>query len=127
MDMEAGIEHPGRRTAEAVDVMVIVVEPGLKSFETAERIKKLAGDIGIKNITGVINKVSTSSEKEGFHDKKLSEIDVRVIGTIPRDITVIKADMEGKALVDYLESAAMRSIEKIAQKILEYDSRKGRV
>lgn len=64
MDMEAGIEHPGRRTAEAVDLMVIVVEPGLKSFETAERIKKLAGDIGIKNITGVINKVSTSSEKD---------------------------------------------------------------
>lgn len=55
---------------------------------------------------------------------KLSKIDVRVIGTIPRDITVIKADMEGKALVDYPESAAMRSIKKIAQKILEYDSRK---
>jgi hypothetical protein len=35
--------------------------------------------------------------------------------------------MEGKALVYYPESAAMRSIEKIAQKILEYDSRKGRV
>lgn len=56
MDMEAGIEHLGRRTAEAVDVMVIVVEPGLKSFEIAARIKKLAGDIGIKNITGVIKK-----------------------------------------------------------------------
>ena len=59
--------------------------------------------------------------------RKLSEIDVRVIGTISRDSTVIKADMEGKALVDYPESAAMRSIEKIAQKILEYDSRKRRV
>ena len=126
MDMEAGIEHLGRRTAEAVDVMMIVVEPGLKSFETAERIKKLAGDIGIKNITAVINKVSTSSEKD-FMTKKLNEINVRVIGIIPRDNTVIKADMEGKTLVDYPESAAMRSIEKIAQKILEYDSGKGRV
>ncbi|WP_318526273.1 hypothetical protein [Methanobrevibacter arboriphilus] len=38
--MEAGIEHLGRKTAESVDAMIVVVEPGLKSIETAERIKK---------------------------------------------------------------------------------------
>ncbi len=42
LDMEAGVEHLGRKTAEAVDIMIIVVEPGLKSLETAERIKRLA-------------------------------------------------------------------------------------
>ena len=58
LDMEAGVEHLGRKTAEAVDLMIIVVEPGLKSLETAERIKRLANDIGIEEILCVVNKVS---------------------------------------------------------------------
>ncbi len=39
IDMEAGIEHLGRKTAESVDLMIIVLEPSLKSFENARRIK----------------------------------------------------------------------------------------
>ena len=43
MDMEAGIEHLGRGTARAVDKLIIVVEPGRRSLDTAENIKRLAG------------------------------------------------------------------------------------
>ncbi|MFH1230474.1 MAG: AAA family ATPase, partial [Planctomycetota bacterium] len=42
IDMEAGIEHLGRSTADAVDYMIIIVEPGLRSIHTAQRIKILA-------------------------------------------------------------------------------------
>ena len=35
MDMEAGIEHLGRATAQGVDRLIIVVEPGRRSIETA--------------------------------------------------------------------------------------------
>jgi CO dehydrogenase maturation factor len=122
LDMEAGVEHLGRKTAEAVDVMIIVVEPGLKSLETAERIKRLANDIGIEKIICVVNKVS-SLEEEEFVKAKLEELDVKVIGTIPRDPVVIKADMEGKALVDYPESIALNSIQEITIKILEEESK----
>ena len=117
MDMEAGIEHLGRKTAEAVDIMIIIVEPGLKSLETAERIKKLARDIGIRKISCVINKASNHGQEE-FLIQKLKEIDLEVIGKIPRDDCVIMADMEGKALVDYPDSTALKSIEKIAENIL---------
>jgi CO dehydrogenase maturation factor len=120
LDMEAGIEHLGRKTAEAVDLMIIVVEPGLKSIETAERIKKLAADIGIPKITCVINKVSNEAE-ENFVVQKLKEIGLDVIGSIPRDENVIKADMEGQPLVNYPESTAFKSIEKIAEIILGQD------
>jgi len=119
LDMEAGIEHLGRRTAEAVNVMVIVVEPGLKSPETAERIKKLAADIGLKEIVVVINKVSSESEEE-FVTRKLKELNLEVLGTIPRDDKVVLVDMEGKILLDYPESAALKSIEKIAENLLNY-------
>lgn len=117
LDMEAGVEHLGRKTAEAVDLMIIVVEPGLKSLETAERIKRLAGDIGIPKIACVINKVSNQTEKD-FVTTKLKEMGFEVIGNIPRDDAVIKADMEGKPLLDYPDSAAFKSIEKIAENIL---------
>src|SRR5512136_209309 len=47
LDMAAGIEHLGRATAKYVDKLIVVVEPGRKSVETALRIKKLAQDIGL--------------------------------------------------------------------------------
>ncbi|OPY20379.1 MAG: Nitrogenase iron protein [Methanobacterium sp. PtaU1.Bin097] len=122
LDMEAGIEHLGRRTAEAVDVMVIVVEPGLKSLETAERIKRLAADIGVKNIVVVINKVSSESEEE-FVTSKLKELSLEVLGSIPRDDKVVLADMEGKILLDYPESAALKSMQEIAENLLNYHPR----
>ena len=37
LDMEAGVEHLGRGTVRAVDGLVIVVEPGRRSVETARR------------------------------------------------------------------------------------------
>ena len=39
LDMEAGIEHLGRGTVESVDRLIIVVEPGIHSIETAKRIR----------------------------------------------------------------------------------------
>lgn len=118
LDMEAGIEHLGRRTAEAVDVMIIVVEPGLKSLETAERIKRLAQDIGITNILAVINKYSNIAEKD-FVERKLDELDIKVLGSVPRDETVVKADMEGKALKEYPHSPAWHSMEEIAENLMK--------
>ena len=117
LDMEAGIEHLGRRTAEAVDVMIIVVEPGLKSLETASRIKKLATDIGIQNVVAVINKVSNDAE-EKFVTEKLVELGVDVLGSIPRDDMVVMADMEGLPLVKYPNSVALQSVVKISENIL---------
>ena len=51
MDMEAGIEHLGRATAKAVDKLIVVVEPGRRSIDTAEHIRKLAGEIGLNHIS----------------------------------------------------------------------------
>lgn len=120
LDMEAGIEHLGRKTAESVNMMIVVVEPGLKSLETAQRIKKLAGDIGVVNIKAVINKVSSSYEEE-FVQEKLEEMGIETLGNIPRDEAVIKSDMEGKSLNHYKESVALKSVQKIAKKILDSD------
>jgi len=92
MDMEAGIEHLGRGTATAVDMVIVVVEPGRRSIETALKIRKLAGDLGIDRIGIVGNKVRGNSDEE-FIRASLSGM--KVMGFIPYDTKLIEADLKG--------------------------------
>lgn len=62
MDMEAGVEHLGRSTTGAVDCLIIVVEPGMRSIQAARRIKDLANQIGIKNIRIIANKIASPDD-----------------------------------------------------------------
>ena len=64
VDMEAGIEHLGRGTAEGVDLMLVVVEPGWASLQTAARIKRLAADLGISRLGVVANRVTCEADLE---------------------------------------------------------------
>jgi CO dehydrogenase maturation factor len=104
MDMEAGIEHLGRGTAKSVDALVVVVEPGLRSLETASRIKSLAGDIGLSKIVAVLNKVSNQDEKE-LITKELEKIGIPKAGAIPYNKGVISADLQGISPLDLDENA----------------------
>jgi CO dehydrogenase maturation factor len=94
LDMAAGIEHLSRGTARAVDKLIIVVEPGRSSIETAGRIKKLAGDIGITNIAFVGNKIRSEQEKD-FILRNLPGAEV--LGFIPYDPAVTQSDIAGLA------------------------------
>lgn len=95
MDMEAGIEHLGRGTTRGIDLMIIVVEPGMRSIETASRIKDLASGIGIEHLAAVVNKGTSSDIKP-----KLAELGITVLGEIPFSAELMNADFEGKAPLD---------------------------
>jgi len=90
IDMEAGIEHLGRATARAVDKMVIVVEPGKASIETAYRIRELAQDIGLANIAVVANKLRGEQDRN-FLVSTMS--DFEFLGFIPYDQSIIEAGL----------------------------------
>jgi len=96
MDMEAGIEHLGRGTTENIDVLITVVEPNLRSVETAERINKLSKDIGIKNNVAILNKVKDEIEKKIIEDK----LSIPIIYTIPYSTSVRDADLKGTSVFD---------------------------
>ncbi|MBI4186959.1 MAG: AAA family ATPase [Chloroflexi bacterium] len=97
IDMEAGIEHLGRGTARAVDKLLIVVEPGRRSIETAFRIDRLARDIGLRNIAVIGNKIRSQSDKE-FLISSLT--DFELIGFIPYDRALVDADLANRPLAD---------------------------
>ena len=90
LDMAAGIEHLGRATAKAVDKLIVVVEPGKKSLETAFRIKKLAQDIGLSQIAAVGNKVRGPADQK-FIVTNLTEFEF--LGFIPYDTAIIDAEI----------------------------------
>jgi len=114
LDMEAGIEHLGRGTARGVDAMIAVVEPGMRSIETVERIKQLGEQIGITRYFAVINK----AEDSGMVREKLDQMGIPVLGTIPYDRNLIQADLEGKAPID-VGGPAVEAIKEIKEKLEE--------
>jgi len=97
LDMEAGIEHLGRATARAVDKLVVVVEPGRRSVETAYRIDKLAQEIGLHNIAIVGNKVRSKSERK-FLTSSLPGFEF--LGFIPYDQAMVEADLANLPLLE---------------------------
>ena len=63
MDMEAGVEHLGRATADGVDLLIVVVEPGQRSLDTANHIERLASDIGLECLAYVGSKVRSEDDR----------------------------------------------------------------
>lgn len=56
VDLEAGVEHLGRGTAQNVDGLVIVSEPSLRGLETAAHIGRLATELGIERQVLALNR-----------------------------------------------------------------------
>jgi CO dehydrogenase maturation factor len=113
MDMEAGIEHLGRATASAVDKLIVVVEPGRRSMDTAGHIKKLASEIGLKNIGLVGNKIRGQKDEE-FLKKHLS--DFEFLGFIRQDEALIEADLDGVSPYD-VDSIAKTNVKDMIAKL----------
>ncbi|MFZ0612779.1 MAG: carbon monoxide dehydrogenase accessory protein CooC [Desulfobacterales bacterium] len=102
MDMEAGIEHLGRATAKAVDKLIVVVEPGRRSIDTAGHIKQLASEIKLNNIAVVGNKIRGPKD-EAFLREHLDGFEF--LGFLPFDDALIEADLQGKSPFDVETSA----------------------
>lgn len=93
MDMEAGIEHLGRATARGVDKLIVVVEPGRRSLETALQVQKLAQDLGLHKVAVVANKVRQSADLE-FIKEHLKGLPL--LGYLLFDEKIIEADLKAR-------------------------------
>jgi CO dehydrogenase maturation factor len=97
MDMEAGIEHLGRGTAQAVDALIVVVEPGQRSIQTAHTIRRLAADIGLKKVYIVGNKVRNDQDRVFISEELAGE---SILGFLPYSAAAVEADVKGRAIFD---------------------------
>ncbi len=114
LDMEAGIEHLARGTSKAVDKLIVVVEPGHRSIETALTIRRLANDLGLPSLGVVGNKIKTAAEKD-FIIASLPGFEF--LGFIPYDQAIIDADLANKPIFDASRKVS-QEIESIYHKLL---------
>ena len=96
VDMEAGLEQFGRSTCRGVDLLLIVVEPGARSVETAARITVLAKEMGVKRLGVVANRVA-NSEQESALLRLLEERGLSLMSSLPASKVVADADLEGRS------------------------------
>jgi CO dehydrogenase maturation factor len=111
LDMEAGLEHMGRASARGVDAMIAVVEPGMRSVQTAQRVRKLAADIGIDRIVVVANKIRQEHELDKLKEKLTDQI---IIGTLPYCAELAQADLEGRS-GEVVDPALAESLDRIGE------------
>jgi len=116
LDMEAGVEHIGRGTAQHVDVMLIVTDANMKSLEIAKHIHELAAKAGIKQIFLVGNKIGSEIQKEAIQ-KFAGKNDLKVLDFVPFDQKIVEAEMRGKTPLKHKKSEALRAIENLGKKL----------
>jgi CO dehydrogenase maturation factor len=100
VDMEAGIEHLGRATASAIQEMLIVVEPGSRSIDTALTIMKLSREIGLQEFRIIGNKVQDKDQERWIRSHFPPAL---MLGMIPYSEAIRDADRNEQPLIDILD------------------------
>jgi len=94
VDMEAGIEHLTRGTAESVDAFIVVVEPGQRSMQTAKTVREMAKGLGVKKVFIVANKVRNADDLD-FIRKNIG--DMKIVGSLKFNESIMTADIKGSS------------------------------
>ena len=102
LDMEAGLEHMGRGTTEGMDQFIVVIEPGSRSVQTYKNVKRLAKDLGVKQVHVVANKIRDEKDEE-FVKTHIPAEDL--LGFIHYNTEIMDADRQGCSPYDYSKSA----------------------
>ncbi|HOE18021.1 MAG TPA: carbon monoxide dehydrogenase accessory protein CooC [Syntrophorhabdaceae bacterium] len=97
VDMEAGLEHLGRGTTEYMDALIVVVEPGRRSFQTAYQIKRLSEDLNMKRVYIVGNKIVDEADRLLIRE---SLKDLPYLGDMIYNEKVAEADKKGVSPYD---------------------------
>ena len=116
LDMEAGLEHLGRATAQGVDLMLVVVEPGRRAVETAANIRKMGEQIGIRRFAVIGNKVSDEEDIAFLRDSLSTE---DYLGDMPYSDTIHRADREDVCLTDIAEPELLAKFRELWCKVVE--------
>jgi CO dehydrogenase maturation factor len=116
LDMEAGIEHLGRGTAMGVDMMLVVVEPGRRSVETARRIRAMATDVGVRRFGFVLNKSMSDDDGEWM----AAEFGDELTGVIPFDPRIAEADRRGVSLLEIGSSDLLVPFQKLQENLAAF-------
>ena len=95
VDLAAGVEFMGRASVQGIDALVLVVEPGGRSIETANNMAKMARELGIGCVGAIANKITDPAQK-GLIESQLEDIDL--LGSLRYSKALQGADMRREAV-----------------------------
>ncbi len=90
VDLAAGVEFMGRASVQGIDALVVVVEPGSRSIETAINIARMAKELGIKQVAAIANKITDAGQIETI---KAQLANIAVLANIEYSPAVQEADL----------------------------------
>jgi len=90
VDLDAGVECMGRSSIEGIDVLVVVVEPGSRSLETAQNISQMAKSLNIRQVAAIANKITDGKQIEQI---SLQLGDIPLLTSIKSMPTIQESDM----------------------------------
>jgi len=91
VDLAAGVEFMGRASVQGIDALVLVVEPGGRSIETANNMAKMGRKLGIKFVGAIANKIAQPAQIEAI-ESQLD--DVTLLGTLNYSRPLQEADLK---------------------------------
>lgn len=107
VDNEAGLEHFSRRLLGKMDVMIMVSDPGPRGLRTAERLRRLAGELKIK----VRKDFLIVNRAEEDAPPVLPPEGMEVAAYLSRDSLISEFDRREESLLDLpADSSAWREI-----------------
>lgn len=98
MDMEAGLEHLARGTTSGMDQFIVVIEPGARSVQTYRNVKRLANQLGVKQVNVVANKIRDEKDEAFIRSKIPAE---NLLGFIHYNPDIMDADRQGMSPYDF--------------------------
>jgi CO dehydrogenase maturation factor len=119
VDMEAGLEQFGRATCRGVDVLLVIVEPGSRSVETASRIVSLAREMGVHRTMVVGNRVNGEDERRALTEV-LERRNLELAQALPYSVSLARADLLGASPFGVPGSEAwLDSVRRLSKEILK--------
>ncbi|MFH0926529.1 MAG: AAA family ATPase [bacterium] len=118
MDNEAGMEHLSRRTTQDVDYLLVTTDPSVRGLHTVRRIRQLVDELklNIKQIYTIVTRVNGKLGDDFL--KRIEELKLEMIASVPSDEMVLEYDSMGKPLFDLPVGAkAVKAVRDIVGRI----------
>jgi len=112
IDGPPGIGCPVIASITGTDAVLVVTEPTVSGISDLERVVKLTKNFGVKTYVA-INKYDINRELTDKITREYGSMGYEIIGIIPYDKKFVKAQLEGKSIVEYGECEASDEIKKI--------------
>ncbi len=115
VDLPAGVEFLGRACVQGVDGLVIVVEPGMRSIDTARHIASMGKNMGISRVGAFLNKI-TDEGQIGEIESQLG--DIAVLGSFGYNPAIQAADLKRTSVMEG-SSELVEALGRAKEKMME--------